>query len=181
MRVIAFTDALNAVGPRQVVALSRGSADGVENGQTFSIYQPGERVVDRTDYTEGSVRKFFHPHDAKVTLPPEFIGHVMIFRTFERVSYGLVMDGVKPVHLGDFLYDPDYDALKGPGGNGESEKRFLVWRTRRRPDPDSRFPIPDPGFFLHGAMATSRRVRSASRLDSVRWISNRTATRSKRG
>jgi hypothetical protein len=107
MRVIAFSDALNAVGPRQVVALSRGEEDGIENGQTFSMYHEGEEVVDRVDYTEGSMRKFFHPGDAKVTLPPEFIGHVMIFRTFERVSYGLVMDAVKPVHIGDFLHDPD--------------------------------------------------------------------------
>ncbi|GAA0713134.1 LysM domain-containing protein [Dokdonella soli] len=107
MRVIAFSDALNAIGPRQVVALSRGAEDGVDNGTTFSIYHPGEEVVDRTDYTEGSVRKFFHPRDARVTLPPEFIGHVMVFRTFQRVSYGLVMDEVKPVHLGDFLHDPN--------------------------------------------------------------------------
>ncbi len=109
MRVIAFTetDAMNAVGPRQVVALSRGAEDGIENGQTFSIYHEGEEVLDRTDYTEGSAKKFFHPRDARVTLPPEFVGHVMIFRTFERVSYGLVMDAVKPIHIGDFLWDPD--------------------------------------------------------------------------
>jgi LysM repeat protein len=107
MRVIAFSDALNAVGPRQVVALSRGSEDGVDNGTTFSIYHPGERIVDRTDYPEGSARKFFHPGDARVTLPPEFVGHVLVFRTFPRVSYGLVMDAVKPIHIGDFLHDPD--------------------------------------------------------------------------
>ena len=107
MRVIAFSDALNAVGPRQVVALSRGSEDGIENGETFSIYHPGETVVDQTDYPEGSMRRFFKPRDAKATLPPEFIGHVMIFRTFQRVSYGLVMDAVKPVHIGDFLHDPN--------------------------------------------------------------------------
>ena len=107
MRVIAFSDALNAVGPRQVVALSRGSEDGIDNGTTFSIYHPGERIDDRTDYPDGSARKFFHPNDSKVTLPPEFIGHVMVFRTFQRVSYGLVMDAVKPVHIGDFLHDPD--------------------------------------------------------------------------
>lgn len=107
MRVIAFNDALNAIGPRQVVALSRGSEDGIDNGTTFSIYHPGEEIVDRTDYPDGSVRKFFHPRDSKVTLPSEFIGHVMVFRTFSRVSYGLVMDAVKPVHIGDFLHDPD--------------------------------------------------------------------------
>ncbi len=107
MRVLAFSDALNAVGPRQVVALSRGSADGIENGHTFSIYQAGEQVVDRTDYPDASFRKTFHPGKSKVTLPPEFVGHVMVFRTFERVSYGLVMDAIRPVHIGDFLHDPD--------------------------------------------------------------------------
>lgn len=107
MRVIAFTDAYKAVGPRQVVALSRGREDGIENGQTFSVYQPGERVTDSTDYPEASMRRLFHPRAAKATLPPEFVGHVMVFRTFERVSYGLVMDAVKPVRLGAFLFDPD--------------------------------------------------------------------------
>ena len=107
MRVIALSDAIDAVGPRGVVALSRGSEDGVGNGQTFSIYHPGDHVIDKTDYTEGSARRFFHPNDAKVALPPEFVGHVMIFRTFGRVSYGLVMDGIKPIHVGDVLHDPD--------------------------------------------------------------------------
>ena len=31
----------------------------------------------------------------------------MVFRTFQRVSYGLVMDAVKPVNIGQFLFDPD--------------------------------------------------------------------------
>jgi len=107
MRVIALSNALDAVGPRQVVALSRGSEDGIENGQTFSIYHDGDVVIDNTDYKEGSFKRFFHPHDKKAQLPPEFIGHVLVFRTFQRVSYGLVMDAVKPVHIRDFLFDPN--------------------------------------------------------------------------
>ena len=107
MRVIAFSDALNTVGRHQVIAMSRGAEDGIENGQTFSIYHEGEQVTDSTDYPEGSAHKFFHPRDKQVTLPSEFIGHVMIFRTFQRVSYGLVMDSIKPMHIGDFLHDPN--------------------------------------------------------------------------
>ena len=105
--VLAFTDALNAVGPKQVVALSRGAADGIENGHTFSIYHPGERVTDQHKYPEGGARNFFNPNDSKVTLPSEYVGHVMIFRTFDRVSYGLVMDGLRPVHLNDVLTAPE--------------------------------------------------------------------------
>jgi hypothetical protein len=108
MRVIAFTDALNAVGRMQVVALSNGAADGVENGQTYSIFSPGDVVNDRFDYPELSARDFFNHDDAKVQLPEEYIGHVMVFRTFDRVSYGLIMDGIRPVHRGDKLYDPDH-------------------------------------------------------------------------
>ena len=107
MRVIAFTDALAAVGPLQVIAMSRGAEDGVDNGTTYSVYKDGEVVQDATDYPEGKSRAFFHPRDSKVELPPEFVGHVMVFRTFKRVSYGLVMDSVRPVELDDFMHDPD--------------------------------------------------------------------------
>jgi hypothetical protein len=108
MQVIAFSDALNAVGPNQVVALSNGAADGVENGQTYSIFSAGDTVTDRNDYPEGSFKRLLHPKDAKVQLPEEYVGHVMIFRTFDHVSYGLIMDGIRPVHLGDRLYAPDH-------------------------------------------------------------------------
>jgi hypothetical protein len=108
MRVIAFTDALNSVGRLQVVALSNGGADGVENGQVYSIFSPGDVVTDRSDYPEDSVKAFLHPNDAKVQLPEEYVGHVMIFRTFDRISYGLIMDGLRPVHLDDHLYEPDH-------------------------------------------------------------------------
>jgi hypothetical protein len=31
----------------------------------------------------------------------------MVFRTFERVSYGLVMDGLRPVNIGAKLRMPE--------------------------------------------------------------------------
>ena len=101
-RVIAFTDAMDAVGPNQIVALSAGSADGVDNGTTFSVWQPGENIHDdvASDSWDRSVGK-------RVTLPDEYIGHVMVFRTFDHVSYGLVMDGLRPVKMGDRLKMPE--------------------------------------------------------------------------
>jgi len=108
MGVIAFADALNAAGRLQVVTLSSGARDGVENGQVYSIFTPGDVAIDRTDYPEMSAKAFFHPHDAEVQLPEEYIAHLIIFRTFERVSYGLIMDGIRPVHVGDHLYEPDH-------------------------------------------------------------------------
>ncbi|NUR23645.1 LysM peptidoglycan-binding domain-containing protein [Frateuria sp.] len=100
-RVIAFADAMDAAGPRQVVALSIGSKDGVDNGQTYAVFQPGETVHD--DIAGSSWDRGV---GEKVALPDEFVGHVMVFRTFDRVSYGLVMDGLRPVHRGDRLELP---------------------------------------------------------------------------
>ena len=100
--VLALTDALDAAGPKEVVALSIGSSNGVDNGQTYSVFQPGVTVHD--DVASTSLRRGV---GKRVTLPPEFIGHVMVFRTFEHVSYGLVMDGIRPVKVGDSLEMPE--------------------------------------------------------------------------
>jgi len=108
MHVIAFNDALGSVGRLQVVAVSYGADDGIENGQVFSVFHADQTVHDDTDYPVGSFKSFFHPKDAKVFVPRDYIGHVMIFRTFPHVSYALVMDGIRPVHLDDRLFAPDY-------------------------------------------------------------------------
>jgi len=101
-RVVGFTDALEAVGPHQVIAMSIGSRDGVENGQTYSIVHPGETIND--DVASDSWNR---GTGKSATLPEEFVGHVMVFRTFDRVSYGLVMDGIKPISMGDRLTMPE--------------------------------------------------------------------------
>ena len=108
MRVLAFTDAFNAVGTDQVVVLSRGARDGVDAGETYSIFTPGDTVRDTVRYGHDTadLRTAFRPNKGNVKLPDEFVGHVMIFRTFDRVSYGLLIDGIKPVHLGDALRAP---------------------------------------------------------------------------
>ena len=102
MRVIAFNDAFDAVGPKQVVALSAGSAEGVNNGQTYAIWQPGDHIINDVESSS-----FDHTFSKHVTLPSEFVGHVMIFRTFDHVSYGLIMDAQGPVKLGDKLELPE--------------------------------------------------------------------------
>jgi hypothetical protein len=101
-RVIGFADALDAAGPRQVVLLSIGARDGVDNGQTYTIYEPGETIHD--DVASNSWNRGI---GKRVTLPDEYVGHVMVFRTFNRVSYGLVMDGLRPVHKGNRLRMPE--------------------------------------------------------------------------
>jgi hypothetical protein len=106
LEVMAVTDAYNSVGKYQVVALNKGNADGLENGQVFSVFQPGERIRDSVRYPEANPFRDFTRDDAHVTLPDEFAGHVMVFRTFDRISYGLVMEGQRPIQARDRLNAP---------------------------------------------------------------------------
>ncbi|MEP6634363.1 MAG: peptidoglycan-binding protein LysM, partial [Luteimonas sp.] len=105
-RVLAVADMLSAGGPRDVIAISVGSREGVDNGTVFSLWREGTNTVDRVqtnmDRSEDTVS-----FQSKVRLPDEFAGHVMIFRTYDKVSYGLVMDSVKPTRVGYHLKHPD--------------------------------------------------------------------------
>lgn len=100
-RVIALAEGFYGAGQYQVVALDRGTADGLQPGHTLAVYQPGERVRDRVMHPPGDLDTVFQPDKAKVDLPDRQIGHVMVFRTFEHISYALVMeadDAVKPYY-----------------------------------------------------------------------------------
>ena len=105
-RVIAVADMLSTGGPRDVVALSVGARDGVDNGTVFSSWRIGSEVVDRV--VVGGDRSYDTVGRAdRVRLPDEFAGHLMVFRTFEKVSYALVMDSIRPTRVGHELKHPD--------------------------------------------------------------------------
>lgn len=106
MRVLAVSDGFSAAGPARVIALSRGARDGVANGQVFAIFNQGERVRDTVKHPSGDIRSAFSPKKKYVTLPEEFAGHAMIFRTFEKISYALIMDGTRPIFINDVAHEP---------------------------------------------------------------------------
>ena len=105
-RVLAVANQLTSGGPRDVVALSVGAQDGVDNGTVLSIWRQGSNAVDRVDVGPWRGDETV-PKGARVQLPDEYAGHVMIFRTFDKVSYGLVMEGKQPSRVGYRLKGPD--------------------------------------------------------------------------
>ncbi len=106
LQVMAVADMLTTGGPHDVIAISGGSGQGIDNGTVFSVWRRGQSTVDRMkvdlDRDEDTV-----PYPDKVRLPDEFAGHAMVFRTFDKVSYALVMSSVKPTRVGYELKHPD--------------------------------------------------------------------------
>lgn len=106
LQVMAVADMLTSGGPHDVIAISGGTAQGIDNGTVFSVWRRGNSVTDRVrdglDRDE-DVTLF----EKKVRLPDEFAGHAMVFRTFDKISYALVMSSVKPTRVGYELKHPD--------------------------------------------------------------------------
>jgi nucleoid-associated protein YgaU len=108
LRVLAVADAFSAAGPRDVIAISGGSREGIDNGTVVSLWRHGTRVNDRVQRTNTSrADDGFSGGRGTVALPDEYAAHAMVFRTFDKVSYALVMDGIKPTRIGYDVKHPD--------------------------------------------------------------------------
>ncbi|WAC62773.1 LysM domain-containing protein [Pseudoxanthomonas sp. SL93] len=108
LRVLAVADALTSGGSRDVIAISAGRLDGIDNGTVFSVWRNGSHTANRMAYPESSrVSESPKTGAGRVSLPDEYASHVMVFRTFDKVSYALVMEGVEATRVGYELKHPD--------------------------------------------------------------------------
>ncbi|RQO53730.1 peptidoglycan-binding protein [Paucibacter sp. KBW04] len=92
--VSIYGDGLNA-GQNQIVALNRGSQDGLERGHVLSLWLKGRQAVDRTGERKEDIR-----------LPDEKHGVLFVFQTYSRVSYALIISVKEPVKAGDRFSQP---------------------------------------------------------------------------
>ena len=96
--IISVIDGVTQIGQYQVVALNRGTREGVDVGTVFEVYQTGEVIVDQV--------RIKTERNASVKLPDEKAGILMVFRTFEKVSFGLIMKATSALHVGDTVRTP---------------------------------------------------------------------------
>lgn len=107
-RVIAVADALVTGGPRDVIAISAGHQNGVDNGTVFSVWRNGSHVVDRvTTPNTSRITESPNAGTRRDRMPDEYVAHAMVFLTYDFVSYALIMEGEKPTHVGYTVKHPD--------------------------------------------------------------------------
>ena len=132
-RIISTYGGLWETGPLAIVSLSKGTRDGLEVGHVLAIYrdQRSARYAERTEPLFGrqgptgdDKRIPYYPADLPARgsplfkgadpvresdfaqLPAERYGLVMVFRAFERASFGLVMQASRPVAVSDIVSNP---------------------------------------------------------------------------
>lgn len=94
-RIVSIYGGVSQAGQNQIVAINRGKENGIDLGTVLQLYRAGRVVPDRTG-------------DKKlIRLPDDQYGTLFIFRLFDRVSYGLIMQVTDAVQIGDAARTPE--------------------------------------------------------------------------
>ena len=94
--VSVYGDASEFAAENQIVVINRGIDDGLERGHVLAVLKNGQRMKDATDYGQ-----------PQITLPNERNGLMMVFRTFDHLSYALVLQVTDGVKVGDRFANPN--------------------------------------------------------------------------
>jgi hypothetical protein len=92
-RIIDALDAVALLGSYQIVTVNRGARHGLEPGHVLSVWQAGESVPDRFG-------------GGRAQLPDEYAGYMMIFQTYDEVSFGLIMQAANEIRVLDRVRNP---------------------------------------------------------------------------
>jgi len=91
--IISLVDAISQSGRNQVVVVNLGSSSGMQIGDVLAVETRGGSFIDprgRGGYE-------------RIRMPSTRTGVVMVFKTFDDVSYALVMESTLPVKLHDVI------------------------------------------------------------------------------
>jgi len=90
---MAVEGGVSQVARMDVVVINRGEREGLMVGNVLQIFKEGGVIRDRIA-------------GDSVQLPDEKAGLLMIFRSFEKMSYGLVLEAERPLSVGDRVSNP---------------------------------------------------------------------------
>ncbi|MFX5835041.1 LysM peptidoglycan-binding domain-containing protein [Acinetobacter baumannii] len=95
-KIIRVMGSIGRAAKNSVVTLNRGTTQGVQVGQVFDITQQGESIRD--------------PKTKEVIqLPGQQIGSLMVFRTFDQLSYAYVLESDLPIKVGSSIQPPQFN------------------------------------------------------------------------
>lgn len=95
-QIVRVLGSIGTAARHSVVTIDRGTAHGVQTGHVFSVNQKGEVVTDPKT-------------KERVQLPGERIGQIMVFKTFDQLSYAYVLESELPIKMGAGIQAPLLD------------------------------------------------------------------------
>jgi LysM domain len=103
-RIMAVSDGVTVIGQYQVVVINRGARDGLTPGNVLAVFEVGGTVRDTVN--KGFLGGLSRMTAKKVRLPDERSGTFMVFKTFDQMSYGLIMEAKDIIRVADRVENP---------------------------------------------------------------------------
>ncbi len=105
-QIISVVDGVALIGQYQIVAINRGERHGLATGHVLAVNQSG--AVVRDNYGD---RKWLGVNTGtsfapKVKLPDERAGTILVFKTYDRMSYGLIVSATGAIRVADRVSKP---------------------------------------------------------------------------
>ncbi len=91
--VVSALNSLDEIGPYAIIGISLGTREGMNDGTVLRVMRHVGTARDPITHE-------------RYKLPDEESGLVMVFRTYEKMSYALVMTATHPVHMLDTVITP---------------------------------------------------------------------------
>jgi hypothetical protein len=102
-QIIGIVNGVQLVGAYNVVAINRGSRDGLTVGHVLALHQRGEKVSDPGCERQ---RGKMCTSRSDVQLPDERTGTLLVFKTYDRMSFGLVTGATSEMRVADGVRTP---------------------------------------------------------------------------
>ncbi len=103
-RIMAVSNGVTVIGQYEVVVINRGAADGLAPGNVLAVYESGQVIADTAN--KGFLNTMSRLGAKKVKLPDERTGTFMVFKTFDHLSYGLIMEATNVIRVADRVESP---------------------------------------------------------------------------
>ena len=107
-RIIDVVGGTELAGQYAVVVINRGKRHGLEPGNVLAVDQAGDVVRDlyRGGKTIGNTNGLGTSFAPRVRLPDERNGTLLVFKVFDRVSFGLIVGASDTIHVADVVRNP---------------------------------------------------------------------------
>jgi hypothetical protein len=102
-RIMAVSDGVTVIGQYQVVVINRGTRDGLSPGNVLAVYDVGGTLRDTVSHGYYGMNRLT---SKTVRLPDERSGTFMVFKTFDTISYGLIMEAKDIIQVADRVANP---------------------------------------------------------------------------
>jgi LysM repeat protein len=103
-RIMAVSNGVTVIGQYEVVVINRGARDGLAPGNVLAVFESGPVIQDTAN--RGFLGSMSRLGSQSVHLPDERSGTFMVFKTFDNMSYGLIMEATSIIRVADRVENP---------------------------------------------------------------------------